>query len=146
MKPSADDLKTGLALFKLKLDANFPYVAPNVVELTFDSIASKKDAIHAALEYIRLVGGSTTVFQVTEDVTSDSLMVQFSSAPVQKILKMYSDLLQFKLFDGRRTLKEIECVDSDHAKQIMNVVLVLCKFGLYGGYSYDYKTKRLSVF
>lgn len=121
-------------------------MVPNVMELKFDALSSNKDNIHAAIEYIRLVGSNTTIFQVQEDHISDSLKVQISVAPIRNMLKTYRSILPFRIFDDRKITKEIICNDTEHAKELMGIMIVLCKFGLYGGYSYDYTTKRLTVF
>lgn len=146
MKILASDLKAGLDLFQIKLNQTYPYVVPNTAELTFINFTKNKDPVRATLEYVRLVESGTAIFQVYEDIATDSLIVKISYAQLSKALNVYKSLSAARLFDDRRTTKEIQCVDTDNAKEIMAVVLVLCKFGIYGGYSYDYSTKRLTVF
>jgi len=146
MKITASDLRMGLDLFKATMDRKHPYVVPNVIELEFPSLSNNSKAIHAALEYIRSTGPGTSIFQVKEDNVTDTLNIQVSASPVQKILSTYTNLVGTKLFDGRHTTKEIVCSTPEFAKEVMDIVLVLCNFGLYGGYSYDYGTNRLTVF
>lgn len=146
MKFTASNIKSGLELFDRKIEQGYSYLAPNVMELTFDALSSNKDNIHAAIEYIRLVGSNTSIFQIQEDHVTDSLKIQISTIPVQNLLKTYNSLTSFKIFDDRKIAKEIICNNSEHAKELMAIALVLCKFGLYSGYSYDYTTKRLTVF
>lgn len=146
MKYTPSNIKTGIDLISSKLDTGYSYVIPNVAELKFDSFSAKKDDIGAAIDYIRMVGSDSAIFRFVEDRSIDTVNIQISLYPVLSIIKKYNSLLPTKLFDGRRTTKEIKCTDTTDAKDTMMVALALCKFGFYGGYSYDYSTQLLTVF
>lgn len=146
MKYTPSNIKNGIDLISSKLDSGYSYIVPNVVELTFESFSSKKDDIGAAIDYIRMTGSDSAIFRFVEDRVNDTATVQMSLYPVLSVIKNYNALLPTKLFDGRRTTKEINCIDANDAKEKMVVALALCKFGFYGGYSYDYSTQLLTVF